>query len=890
MESSGGGNKKIKKSRSGKIEIAKNEISILPFFRIPKFIILPGVTLTFPIENKNWENIKKFFSKNKSSQDNISAFNLAETNGKIYDIGTVCNLKEIELNPDNGGNSNDKTMLKATALGAAKIQSINMDSKTAEIKFLRPFHLTPEEWTALLDKKAVQGAWLKIWETVSFLLIKTHIVSKIELLDLIQKKGVENSYENFIRHLNALFDYILANSVASKNLLKNVLDYLALFDAAGHGDFFSEQKRSKEYPPRFLETTTPAERQIIFALKIINRELEILKKTEMTIKEIDSEKQKEGNLFGSVEIYAELLERIIENLKELKSVHKTDPEFSVYINEVFREIESKLKTKGEANSFSKITDYYTKKLEEISPFLTSPDDKKSIEDTIKQLKYLHPDFQEHSRIRNFLDYLLFTLPWGKFTEDNDDFAEVSKIFNEDHWGLQKPKERVIDYLVVRKLNPQKKGPIFCFVGPPGVGKTSLGKSIARALGRKFIRISLGGVRDEADIRGHRSTYINALPGRIMNRIGSCGSSNPVFMIDEIDKLAKDFHGDPASALLEVLDPEQNNSFTDHYLAVGFDLSKVMFIATANITDTIPEPLQDRMEIIKFHGYLENEKLHIVQNFLIQKILKENGLPENLFKIFDSKIVKHVILNYTREAGVRNLERALDGIARKLARLLANNEPLPDELLKEKIEEYLGVAPYSDYTKTEICGPGHVFGLAYTGMGGSVLEIETTTRERQKEFPEDSKISITGKVGDEIRESVKVALDLIKSKKYSSKLNTTDAHKLVFHIHIPEISVAKDGPSACLAILMSLISAVREIKAEPVAMTGEIDLLGKVLPIGGLKEKLLAAKREGITKIIIPKDNNAELRETSSELLEGLEIIQVSKIEEALSYVFPSVYH
>lgn len=884
MKSYGRNDKKLKRASLKKGGVVKNEILILPFFSIPKFIILPGATRSFLIENKKWENIKNFFSQNKSNKNNISAFNLTEIDGQICDIGTVCVLKEIE------SDNNNKTILEAAALGIARIQNINTDSKIVKIKFILPFHLTSREWADLFNKNTFQENWRQIWNTASFLLNKIQFDSKDKLIALLYKKELAaENYENFIRHLNALFDYLLINSVASKNLFKNVLGYLSLFDADKHRDFFSEQKRSKEYPARFLETTMPAERQITFALKIIVRELKIFKKARKIAEEITIKKQGEENLFDSVEIYAELLERIIENLKELESVHKTDSEFSVYINKVLHEIKSKLKTKEEANSFSKITDYYTKKLKEISPFLTSPDDKKSIEDTIKKLKYLHPDFQEHSYIRNFLDYLLFTLPWGKFTQDNDDFLEVSMMLNEDHWGLQKQKERAIDYLAVRKLNPQKKGPILCFIGPPGVGKTSLGKSIARALSRKFIRISLGGVRDEADIRGHRLTYVGALPGRIINRIGSCGSSNPVFMIDEIDKLTKDFHGDPASALLEVLDPEQNNSFTDHYLGVGFDLSKVMFIATANIIDTIPKPLLDRMEIIKFHGYLDEEKLHIAKKFSIPKILKENGLPENLFKIFESKIVKHVILNYTREAGVRNLERALDGIARKLARLLANNEPLPEELLKEKIEEYLGVAPYSDYTKTEICGPGHVFGLAYTGMGGSVLEIETTTRERQKEFPEDSRISITGKVGDEIRESVKVALDLIKSKKYSSKLNTTDAHKLVFHIHIPEISVAKDGPSACLAILMSLISAVREIKAEPVAMTGEIDLLGKVLPIGGLKEKLLAAKREGITKIIIPKDNNAELRETSPELLKGLEIIQVSKIEEVLPHVFPSVY-
>jgi len=495
---------------------------------------------------------------------------------------------------------------------------------------------------------------------------------------------------------------------------------------------------------------------------------------------------------------------------------------------------------------------------------------------INRLEKMHPDSAEAGTIRTYIDWLV-ELPWSKSTKDNLDLKKAKEVLDEDHYNLEKVKERILEYLGVRKLKDKMKGPILCFVGPPGVGKTSLGKSIARALGREFVRMSLGGMRDEAEIRGHRRTYVGAMPGRIIQGIKNAGTNNPVFMLDEVDKIGMDFRGDPASALLEVLDPEQNNAFVDHYLGVPFDLSNVMFITTANLIDPIPSPLRDRMEIITLSGYTAEEKLNIAKNYLIPKQLKEHGISEKDIKIHDSALL-HIITHYTSEAGVRNLEREIANICRKVARKIAEGKIKKYVITTNNVSKYLGVPKYlpeEEIKKDEI---GVATGLAWTETGGDIIYIEATIMKGK------GGLTLTGQLGDIMKESAQAALSYIRSRAKNLKINSGMFSNYDIHIHVPAGAIPKDGPSAGITMATALASVFtgRPV-CKNIAMTGEVTLRGKVLPVGGLKEKVLAAKRMGIRKVIIPKRNEKDLEEIPKYVKKGMEFIAVETMDEVLKH-------
>jgi ATP-dependent Lon protease len=497
-----------------------------------------------------------------------------------------------------------------------------------------------------------------------------------------------------------------------------------------------------------------------------------------------------------------------------------------------------------------------------------------VERQLKKLERMHPDAAETATLRNWLDWMV-TLPWGKATKDQLDLKEAQRILDEDHYGLEKIKERIVEYLAVRKLKDKMKGPLLCFVGPPGVGKTSLGKSIARALGRKFVRLSLGGVKDEAEIRGHRRTYVGSMPGRIVQGIHQAGSNNPVFMMDEVDKIGADYRGDPSSALLEVLDPEQNNSFRDHYLGVPFDLSNVMFICTANLTDTIQPAFLDRMEVLRLSGYTEDEKLEIAKRHLIPKQLEEHGITKEQL-LFTDRALRSVINSYTREAGLRNFEREIASISRKVARRVAEGQSDPVKVTPATLHRYLGapkILPDEILKKDNV---GVAMALAWTATGGDVMFIEASSMRGK------GRLTLTGSLGDVMKESAQAALSYARARArtFGIKEDYFATHDL--HVHVPEGAIPKDGPSAGITIAAAVLSVfTNRLVRRTVAMTGEITLRGNVLPIGGLKEKLLAARRAGITTVIIPKLNKKELDEIPPHLKRGLEIHLVDEVDEVL---------
>ena len=504
--------------------------------------------------------------------------------------------------------------------------------------------------------------------------------------------------------------------------------------------------------------------------------------------------------------------------------------------------------------------------------------KEKIKKEIDRLSTLPSASPETGMLRSWID-LVFDLPWSKSSKDNLDLDIAQKVLDEDHYGLAKVKERIIEYLAVRALTKSMKGPILCFVGPPGVGKTSIGKSIARAVDRKFVRMSLGGVRDEAEIRGHRRTYIGSIPGRIISNIKQAGTNNPVFLLDEIEKMSNDFRGDPASAMLEVLDPEQNSTFTDHYLEVPFDLSQVMFIATANSVDTIPPALFDRMEIIQISGYTDDEKLNIAKKYLLPKQLKSHGMDEKTVKIAD-KVILEIIDTYTREAGVRNLERQFANICRKCAREIVSKRKTSIEITSKNLEKYLGVKKYiPDDTNTED-QVGVATGLAWTSVGGVTLNIEVNVMSGS------GKLQLTGQLGDVMKESASAGLSYIRAN--AAELGIQEDNKFYedkdIHIHIPEGATPKDGPSAGISMATAMLSALTDTPVSAkVAMTGEITLRGKVLPIGGLKSKTLAAYRAGIKKVLIPIENKKDLIEIPDKVKKKIDIVCVSTLEDVLKH-------
>lgn len=494
---------------------------------------------------------------------------------------------------------------------------------------------------------------------------------------------------------------------------------------------------------------------------------------------------------------------------------------------------------------------------------------------LARLERMHPDASEASMLRTYIDWLIET-PWSKCTKDNLDIARAKQILDEDHYNLTKIKERILEYLAVRKLKDKMKGPILCFAGPPGVGKTSLGKSIARSMGREFVRISLGGVKDEAEIRGHRRTYVGALPGRIIQGLKQAGTNNPVFVLDEIDKLGSDFRGDPSAALLEVLDPEQNFAFRDHYLNIAYDLQNVMFIATANMLDTIPSALRDRMEIIQLPGYTEEEKISIAKKYLIKKQIFENGITDKHLE-FTEEGVKSVISGYTREAGLRNLERSIGTICRKTARRVAEGNEDKVMANADLVAKFLGPAQFIREDEQDKDEVGISTGLAWTQVGGEILYIETTTMRGK------GSITLTGQMGDVMKESAVAAVGYIRSRATDFGIDETVFEKNDIHVHIPAGAIPKDGPSAGITMATAIVSKLTNVPVrKDIAMTGEITLTGKVLPIGGLKEKSLAAMRHGIKTIIIPHKNKKDLEDIPEEFRDKLTFVPVKTFDEVLA--------
>jgi ATP-dependent Lon protease len=560
----------------------------------------------------------------------------------------------------------------------------------------------------------------------------------------------------------------------------------------------------------------------------------------------------------------ELSSRIQSHVKE--GIDKTQREY--YLREQLKAIQKEL---GETDDKMSEMDEIRKKILEAR---MPPDVQKIAEKELDRLSKMSNMSAEYTVSRTYLDWLT-EIPWSQATEDNLIIKDASRILDEDHYDLTKVKKRILEYLAVRKLKSDMKGPILCFVGPPGVGKTSLGKSIARALGRKFMRISLGGIRDEAEIRGHRRTYVGALPGRIIQGVKKAGSNNPVFMLDEVDKIGMDFRGDPSSALLEVLDPEQNFSFSDHYLEVPFDLSKVMFIATANMLDPVPPALKDRMEVLELPGYTEEEKLMIAKQFLIPKERAEHGLNEDLIE-FQDDALKVVIKSYTRESGVRNLEREIATICRAIARDVAEGMTDKKVVTAESIHGYLGPIKFFSEVAERVKYSGVATGLAWTPTGGDILFIEST-KMRGK-----GNLTLTGQLGDVMKESAQAALSYIRGKAGDFGIAEDFFEKNDLHVHVPQGAIPKDGPSAGVTMLVSLVSLLtdRHVRND-VAMTGEITLRGLVLPVGGIKEKVLAAKRAGIKAVILPKLNEKDLEEVPESIKENMEFKFIERMDEAV---------
>ncbi|OOC58321.1 endopeptidase La [Paenibacillus ihbetae] len=561
------------------------------------------------------------------------------------------------------------------------------------------------------------------------------------------------------------------------------------------------------------------------------------------------------------------LERKI-NQRVKKQMEKTQKEY--YLREQMKAIQKELGDKeGRAGEVEELRS----QLQE----LQLPERvHEKVEKEIDRLEKMPASSAEGGVIRNYVDWLL-ALPWTNKTEDDLDIAKAEQVLDEDHYGLEKPKERVLEYLAVQKLVKKMKGPILCLVGPPGVGKTSLARSIARSLERKFVRISLGGVRDEAEIRGHRRTYVGAMPGRIIQGMKTAGSLNPVFLLDEIDKMASDFRGDPSSALLEVLDPEQNNTFSDHFIEIPFDLSQVMFVTTANALHNIPRPLLDRMEVLYIPGYTEIEKLQIANRYLLPKQKSEHGLEPEQLQVDEAALLK-VIREYTRESGVRNLEQQVAALCRKAAKRIVTNEFDSIVIGADDIKDYLGI-PKFRYGMAELEDQvGTVTGLAWTEVGGETLTIEVTV------VPGTGKLTLTGKLGDVMKESAQAAFSFTRSKAAELGIDPDFHEKLDVHIHIPEGAIPKDGPSAGITIATALISSLtKRHVARDVAMTGEITLRGRVLPIGGLKEKSLAAHRAGYKKILLPKDNERDLRDIPDSVKNDVEFVPVSHMDQVLEH-------
>jgi ATP-dependent Lon protease len=636
-----------------------------------------------------------------------------------------------------------------------------------------------------------------------------------------------------------------------------------------HTTFEGYIKLNKKVPPETLNTVVAVTEPGRLADTIVAHLNLKLEERQELLETLAPAKRLE-DVYGRMQAEIEVLEverKIRGRVK--KQMERSQKEY--YLNEQMRAIQKEL---GERDEFKNEIE----ELEEQLKAKKMPEDARARADKeIKKLKMMSPMSAEATVVRNYIDWII-SLPWEGYKEETHDITEAERVLDEDHFGLEKPKERILEYLAVQSLVDRMKGPILCLVGPPGVGKTSLGKSIARATGRDFVRVSLGGVRDEAEIRGHRRTYIGALPGKILQSLKKAGSGNPVFLLDEVDKMSMDFRGDPSAALLEVLDPEQNHTFNDHYLDLDYDLSRVMFVCTANVLSQIPRPLQDRMEIITLPGYIESEKLSIATEFLVPKQREANGLTEAHIAFGDAAILE-IIRYYTRESGVRSLEREIASVCRKIARdvVKAGANATLTRITPQKVKKLLGVPKYRFGQAEEADRVGVCTGLAYTEVGGELLQTEVSVT------PGKGKLQVTGRLGEVMQESANAALSYVRTRAKQLGLTRDFYSKVDLHIHVPEGATPKDGPSAGITIATAIASALTRVPIRSnVAMTGEITLRGRVLPIGGLKEKMIAALRGGIDTVLIPKENEKDLADIPIAIRRGLRIISVEHMDEVLS--------
>jgi ATP-dependent Lon protease len=679
------------------------------------------------------------------------------------------------------------------------------------------------------------------------------LVEGVERAEIIHYTDNEEYYEVMARELPEQEDVDQESDALMRTVLSQFEHYITL---------------SKKVTPETLAAVSDIEEPGRLA-DVITSHLSLKIKDKQEILEtIDVSKRLEKllDILNNEREVLELERKINQRVK--KQMEKTQKEY--YLREQMKAIQKEL---GEKEGRAGEADELRAQMEEKQ----LPERvKEKIEKEIDRLEKMPASSAEGSVIRNYVDWLL-GLPWSESTEDDLDILKAEQVLDADHYGLEKPKERVLEYLAVQKLVKKLKGPILCLVGPPGVGKTSLARSIARSLNRNFVRISLGGVRDEAEIRGHRRTYVGAMPGRIIQGMKTAGSVNPVFLLDEIDKMAADFRGDPSAALLEVLDPEQNNTFSDHFVELPFDLSNVMFVTTANAVHNIPRPLLDRMEMLFIPGYTELEKLQIASQYLLPKQLENHGLEEDQLSIADDTLLK-IVREYTRESGVRNLEQQIAALCRKAARKIVADEKKKVSILPEEIKDYLGVSKYR-YGMAELEDQiGTVTGLAWTEVGGDTLLIEVTVVQGT------GKLTLTGQLGDVMKESAQAAFSYTRSKAEELGLAPDFHEKNDIHIHIPEGAIPKDGPSAGITIATALISALtKRYVSKDVAMTGEITLRGRVLPIGGLKEKSLAAHRAGYKKILIPKDNERDLKDIPESVRNDVVFVPVAHMDQVLQH-------
>jgi ATP-dependent Lon protease len=630
-------------------------------------------------------------------------------------------------------------------------------------------------------------------------------------------------------------------------------------------------KLNKKVPPETLSTVQSITDPARLADTIVAH-LNLKIEDKQRILEVTSPRERLEEIYGLMQAEIDVLQvegRIRSRVK--KQMERSQKEY--YLNEQMRAIQKEL---GDRDEFKNEIEELEAKLAALS---ISKEAREKTEKEIKKLKMMSPMSAEATVVRNYVDWML-SLPWEDDKEENRDIDASERILDEDHYGLEKPKERILEYLAVQALVHKMKGPILCLVGPPGVGKTSLGRSVARATGRDFVRMSLGGVRDEAEIRGHRRTYIGALPGKVIQGLKKAGSGNPVFLLDEVDKMSMDFRGDPSSALLEVLDPEQNHTFNDHYLDVDYDLSRVMFITTANMLQSIPRPLQDRMEIIHIPGYIEEEKLQIARKFLVPKQREAHGLKESQIEFTDSSLLE-IVRRYTKEAGVRNLEREIASICRKVAREVVaskEEENLRIRIAQRQVRKYLGVEKYRFGHREAEDQVGVATGLAFTEVGGELLNIEALATAGK------GKVQVSGRLGDVMQESAHAGISYVRRRAKQLGLARDFYQKIDLHVHIPEGGVPKDGPSAGITMATAVTSALTGIPVRSgIAMTGEITLRGRVLPIGGLKEKLIAAVRGGIETVLIPRENERELKEISTKIKRRLQIHFVEHMDEVLKF-------